>query len=419
MKICFISDSYKPIADGVVRYFDYVIPALIAEGHEVTLICPWYVGTKHYEYPMDGFKVVRCTTTHIQSEDYWWALPDWRMLKALRPADFVVIHSLMPLGILGGFLAKILRKKIGLFVHQDERLILQEVLGLSRAYTNFVVTFISKLYYPLLIDVFFHATERFKGKLLDFGVPEQKIYHTPFAINSERFHPGEPDYDLRERYDIPEDAIVAVYVGRLAKEKNVGNLLKGLDLAMEEEPKLYALMCGGGPDWDYYSSLPRKHSERFIFTGFVPEKELRSHYVTGDFFTSPSINESSCFTVFEAMSCKLPVITSAYRHDPDIIHKENAVLVNNVLSPEKIKESVLLLAQKPKLRAKIARNGYELVDSRSWEYHAKAFLQGVRATFAREESKKTWQSIAQSFRKWKAEYKKKRQKKEQAKEQQV
>ncbi|MHA1366555.1 MAG: glycosyltransferase, partial [Candidatus Heimdallarchaeota archaeon] len=63
---------------------------------------------------------------------------------------------------------------------------------------------------------------------------------------------------------------------------------------------------------------------------FIPENELQSHYATSDIFVTPTLNESSCFTVFEAMTCKVPIITAEYDHDPDIIHKENAMLVNDV-----------------------------------------------------------------------------------------
>ncbi|MHA1185822.1 MAG: glycosyltransferase, partial [Candidatus Heimdallarchaeota archaeon] len=93
------------------------------------------------------------------------------------------------------------------------------------------------------------------------------------------------------------------------------------------------------------------------------------------------LHESSCFTVFEAMACQVPVITSHYRHDKDIIHKENAVLVKELLNPVAIKDSILMLIRDEKLRAKIAKSGKKLIDSRSWRNHAKAILDGIRATF--------------------------------------
>jgi 1,2-diacylglycerol 3-alpha-glucosyltransferase len=393
MKICFVCDSYKPLYDGVVRYLDYVIPALIEAGHTVSLACPRYQGCPKYEYPYEGFTVVRCTSTRIVDQDYEIAIPDFRLLKALKEADFVVIHSIMFLGGLGAFLARAMRKKMGIFIHQDERLILRDVLETPEVLRNIGIIALSKILYPLCMDVFFHATERFKGKLIDFGVPTEKIFHTPFAINQEQFNPNPPIFDIRKRYNIPKDAVVSVYVGRLAKEKNVRNMLDGFDRAAEEQPNLYGLFVGGGPDWDYYTSLEWKHKDRMIFTGFVPDEELQSHYVAADFFLSPSINESQCFTVFEAMSCKLPVITSEHRHDPDVIHLDNAVLVENLMNPNEIKDYILLLAKDEKLRKKIGQNGYDLIKDRTWVNHVKVFEKGINFALNYDISNKRFKAI--------------------------
>ena len=377
MKICFISDTYRPLYDGVIRYIEYVIPALIKAGHEVTLVCPRFKGCDKYEHPYEGFTVVRCMSTGIRNQGYEIALPDFRLLKAVKEADFVVVHSIMFLGGLGAFIARALRKKVGLFVHQDERYILIKILETPQILVDFAITAVAKILYPLTIDVFFHATERFKEKLIDLGVPNEKIFHTPFAIDSKGFHPGPPEFDIRERHKIPKDAVVSVYVGRLSKEKNVKNMLDGFNRAAEEQPNLYGLFVGEGPDWDYYTSLEWKNKNRMIFTGFIPEEELQSHYVAADLFLNPSTNESSCFTVFESMTCKVPVITAEFRHDPDVIHLENAVLVKNPLNPEEIKEHILLLARDEKLRKKIGQNGYNLIKDRTWDYHAKIFQEGM------------------------------------------
>ncbi|MGC9780496.1 MAG: glycosyltransferase family 4 protein [Candidatus Heimdallarchaeota archaeon] len=377
MKICFVCDSYKPIYDGVVRYFDYLIPELVKAGHEVTLVGPWFIGTEHYEYPFEGFEVVRCTSTRIYTQGYWIAYPDKRLLKAVRNADFVFVHSVATLGVFGALLARILRKKIGIFIHQDERIVLWKILQTPKVWYNVSMIALSQIYYQLFIDVFFHATERFKGKLIDFGISEEKIFHTPFAIDKSRFNPKNNQFDIRTRHNIPSDAIVSIYVGRLAKEKNVANMLEGMDRALEEEPNLYGLFVGKGPEWDYYANHPYKNKDRMIFTGFVPDVELPSHYVAADFFTNPSLNESSCFTVFEAMSCCLPVITSEYRHDPDVKHKENTILVSDIMNPDEIKDSILLIARDKELRKKLAINGEKLVDGRTWENHVKQFIKGV------------------------------------------
>ena len=80
------------------------------------------------------------------------------------------------------------------------------------------------------------------------------------------------------------------------------------------------------------------------------------------------------------MSCQIPVITSAYRHDPDIKHMENVLLVVDIANQEEIKDNILLLTRDDKLRKKIGKAGKKLVDSRNWDNHIQRFLKGVSYT---------------------------------------
>jgi len=96
------------VYDGVTRYFDYVIPALVKAGHEVNLVCPKFENTPYIEHPFPGFTVSRCFNPGFNEEGYWFALPDQRMYKAIKEADFVITHSPATIGVLGAILAKMM-----------------------------------------------------------------------------------------------------------------------------------------------------------------------------------------------------------------------------------------------------------------------------------------------------------------------
>ena len=187
MKICMITDTYHPGFDGIVRYLDYLVPKLIEKGHQITIVCPWFDGEKHYSSPSPGLDIIRTTTTRFQSNAYFWAVPDWRLVKAIKGADIVVLHSLMPLGLFGGLIAKVFRKKIGFFCHHDERVILNDIVGLKPIIVRFLYKLIHK-FYTKVVDVFFHATERFKRKMISFGAPQEKIIHSEQSPTMHLWH---------------------------------------------------------------------------------------------------------------------------------------------------------------------------------------------------------------------------------------
>ena len=376
MEICMITDTYHPTVDGIVRYLDYLIPELLRRGHRVTVLCPKIALFDYSHLERPGLTIIPAWTTPFKVNAYFFAFPNRHFLRALKNSDFVILHSLMPLGVFGGLLARLFRKKVGLFCHHDERVILQKILKLKPSLVRLCFRLI-RGFYRKFVQLFFHATERFKRKLLFFGVEDKQIIRTRFAIDLEKFHP-KATLNLRQRYGIPQNAIIATYLGRLSIEKNVETIIRALDIAMSQVPNLFAVIVGTGPDEDKILQQHRRNNERFIFTGFVPDSELQSHYAFSDLFVTPTLNESSCFTVFEAMACQTPVITSRKDHDPEIIHLENALLINNVLNAHEIANSVLLLANNPKLRTKIALQGYQLISSFHWQDHCQLFLAGLQ-----------------------------------------
>ena len=76
------------------------------------LLPPQIPGTPKTEHPYPGLTVIRCPTPGWYAQGYYIAYPDRRLFKAVKDADFVLIHSLATLGIIGGITARLLKKKI-------------------------------------------------------------------------------------------------------------------------------------------------------------------------------------------------------------------------------------------------------------------------------------------------------------------
>ena len=99
------------------------------------------------------------------------------------------------------------------------------------------------------------------------------------------------------------------------------------------------------------------------------------------------------------MTCRVPIITSEKDHDPDIVHKDNALLISDVLDHNEIKENILLLAKNEVLRQSIAIKGQELVNNRTWGFHADVFLGGIEETMDEptRKARKIWRRSKESI----------------------
>ena len=113
---------------------------------------------------------------------------------------------------------------------------------------------------------------------------------------------------IRRKYGISKETTVLLYVGRLAKEKNVEELLE-YQQKVQEGGTVF-MIVGGGP---YLETLRKKAAElgvtgSVIFTGMVSPEEVASYYPAGDLFVSASTSETQGLTYAEALAAGLPLL---------------------------------------------------------------------------------------------------------------
>ena len=113
---------------------------------------------------------------------------------------------------------------------------------------------------------------------------------------------------IRRKYGIARGTTVLLYVGRLAKEKNVEELLEYQQKVQESGTML--MIVGGGP---YLEILRKKAAElgvmeSVIFTGMVSPEKVAEYYPAGDLFVSASTSETQGLTYAEALAAGLPLL---------------------------------------------------------------------------------------------------------------
>ena len=135
----------------------------------------------------------------------------------------------------------------------------------------------------------------------------------PTGINLTKYALKESKENLEKRkagLGIAPDAKILLSVGRIAQEKNPGELLRNMIPIIQEHPKLVLLFVGDGPQREYLVDLHRTLGlqGRVFFSGMVPPSEIASYYQLGTIFVSASDSETQGLTYIEAMASGLPVI---------------------------------------------------------------------------------------------------------------
>lgn len=151
------------------------------------------------------------------------------------------------------------------------------------------------------------------------GVRTKRTEVIPVGIDVNRFRQDLDGSEIRKRYGLTDEKI-AIHVGRVSFEKNIGIPIK----ALKHLPGNVRLMIvGKGPALQEMKDLVKNEGleDRAIFTGFVPDDELALYYSASDVVVSASRFETQGLTIAEAMACGLPAACSDGRAFLDVVEE--------------------------------------------------------------------------------------------------
>ncbi|MCR4419100.1 MAG: glycosyltransferase family 4 protein [Clostridia bacterium] len=306
LAIGFFTDSYRPYTSGVVRSIETFTAHLRRLGHRVYIFAPRYPNAP----PEEG--VFRfASVPAVTQRDFRLALPlslslgnTVRRLKL----DLIHVHSPFLLGSLGADAAR--------------RHGLPLVFTYHTLYDQYVhyVPFFPELSRRVVrqytrrfcnrCDLVITPTTQIADLLRRQGVTAP-LAVVPTGIELERFRRGDRNR-LRQRYTLPPEAKILLYVGRLGREKNLPFLLKSFARLrrLAGLPPLRLVLVGGGNAEEETKRLAAELgvAEETVFTGTLPPEEVVHCYAGADLFVFASVTETQGVVLAEAKAAGLPVV---------------------------------------------------------------------------------------------------------------
>jgi glycosyltransferase involved in cell wall biosynthesis len=197
------------------------------------------------------------------------------------------------------------------------------------------------------------------------GAPASRVHYLPNPVDLALFRPApaEERAAARARLGIDAAAVVAIFAGRLSREKG---LLELIDAWCEGMPVGSLLIVAGaempGHPWNVAAEA-RARAERaptpVRFVGGQPQPDLAAWLRIADVHVQPSHFEAFGTSAIEAMASGLPVVASDVGGLPDFVKPD----VNGVLVPPRDPRALAtalraLLADAPR-RARLARGALE------------------------------------------------------------
>ncbi len=300
MRLLVITDTYPPDINGVSRTLFTLANGLTARGHEVEIVT-----TQQASEPetLKRHVVRACPLIGYPGLRFGLSTPGrMRALFETFKPDALYVATETPLGIASIWAARKMRLPV-----------------VSGFHTNFH-TYLENYHLPGL--------ETAAQKLLSYIHNQTARTLTPSAdsaamlerwgihrvgvlgrgVDTDLFSPARRSPELRAEWGADDKTPVALYVGRVAAEKNLTLLMQSFAAFREKHPGAPCVIVGDGPR---LKALRTEHPE-YLYLGAKTGAELAHCYASADVFVFPSISETFGNVVLEAMSSGLLPVAYDY-----------------------------------------------------------------------------------------------------------
>lgn len=366
MKVLIATDTYYPDVNGAA-YFTYRLATTLAErGHNVSVMCPSRsiknTVSNHGRVTVYGIRSIHLPIYQdFRISPLFTSRTIRAAVKKVSP-DTVHIQN----HFLIGKEAVSAAKKLGIpvmgtnhfmpenLVHYLHLPVIAERRIQKFAWRRFVRVFEQ-------LDFVTTPTKTAAALLVKAGL-NKEVVPISCGIDLERFKPTNDGEYLRQRFAIPSDRPVLLYVGRLDKEKRIDMILRALPAILRLN-SVHLVLAGIGKEKQTLEELADKLGiqKAVTFTGFVPDEDLQNIYQVGDLFVMASIAELQSIVTMEAMASGLPVVAANAMALPELVHDgENGYLFSDGNS-QMFVEKVTAILSNQAMKAEMSGKSLEII----------------------------------------------------------
>lgn len=290
----------------------------------------------------------------------------WRIVRRMRQIRPTIVHSCTPKGgMLGMMAAATCRVPLRIY----------HILGLpmltARGLKKRLLTWAEKTSCRLAHHVFSVSESMREVAVAEGLCPADKIkaiHHggvdgieVETKYNPSLLPAGTRDV-IRTRYQIPTDALVAGFAGRIVRDKGVIELMRAWQVLREEYPSLHLLVAGAKESEDpipadieaILHNDPRVHLAGHVM-------EMPALYSALDVLVLPTYREGFGMVLLEANAMEIPVVSTQIPGVSDAVQDGESGLLVPPQNAEALAAAVRQYLNDPELRRRHGIAGRERV----------------------------------------------------------
>lgn len=223
-------------------------------------------------------------------------------------------------------------------------------------------------------------SERLADEYLTHGYSQKQVFTLMNSVDTQLFHPLTfPDEKkiLRQKYNLPLDSTVLVFVGSIKERKGVDILIQSFINTFSKFSNLHLLIIGPknineNPSLDqrFIDELQKmvkksRLENNITFTGLISDRNaLAEIYRASDIFTFPSRNEGLPNVILEAMSSGLTILVSDLPGIRESITDGKNGSIAPIGDPIKFAQKLMRIIENPSKSSKMGVNASKYIQER-------------------------------------------------------
>lgn len=372
MKIALFTDNFLPGVGGTEKVVFEMGKSLQELGHEVIVACPKY---KKYDDSVLPFPVLRVKSIKLTNNNEYYGFPFLscsfkKKLKEFAP-DIIHCHSIPSM--------------IPYAIHYGKK---YNIPVFSTIHTNYKMTFKNSIKFNFIVnmlikglvnkikkcDKVFTVSNDMARELKSYGYNKEVNVIKNGTNFIKQKNLNELKKMAKEKYKLSDKDFVFLFVGHIAKFKNIQMILESLREVKEVNSNFKMLFVGKGIDFEYFKKLSEDLglSKQVLFTGEIKDKILISSiYANANLYLFPSICDTYSLTVDEAAAHSVPSLVIENTGSSERITNDvSGFVVKNNLQ-EYINKIIALMGNKDLLK-EVGKNASNMI-LKTWKEIAQEY----------------------------------------------
>lgn len=351
------NDLKNPFGGGAEVHLEELLRRLVKFGHEVTLLCSGWQGSRAEE-TIEGIRIIRIGNRYT----FNWLVPGKLRSLVKEGAYDLLLEDINKIPFYTPLFVKI--KTLVIIPHLFASTVFHETNPILGTYVYLAEKPLVYFYKGRHFNVISESTAE---DMIARGLPKDDVSVIHCGIDRELYAPD----PAVKKYDRP----TILYLGRIKKYKSIQHLITAFAKVLEKLPEARLMIVGAG---DYLAQLKQQAQslglgDRVEFPGFVSKEDKVDRMRRAHVAVLPSLKEGWGLTNIEANSVGTTVVAANVAGLKDSVRHDQTGLLYEYGDIEQLTQSLLTILTDQAVRVRLERGALEWAEKFNWDAAAQKF----------------------------------------------